>query len=318
MEKSRSNGIVIARDIVSGDEVEYDSCERAANSCNFTPASFKKTYLDQTRQLKGKHWRSKGKQFWIPPKGFRFDANNAESTAKGYVKAIDLKSNEILIFESTTAAAKFLNLNRRTLSDFVKNETEYKGYHWSPLPSTEYGAFAFANTILNELYTPIPINSSSVLQEDKENDDGKNNRCHGKIIVRDLSTGQEEIYDSINRAAAFFNICGKALSKTYIDKPRQALGKHFRTFNAKQFWNPPSYFKYDPNIIVKKVDEYVISIAENDDNDKILYEGIKSAHEIDNISTDGIQQYLDSGKPYKGRIWKRFSMEYVNSFFQTI
>ena len=318
MEKSRSNGIVISRNIMNGAEIEYESCERAANSCNFTPASFKKTYLDQMRQLNGQHWRSKGNKFWIPPQGFRFDSNNAESTNKGYIKAIDVNSNEVLIFESTTAAAKNLGLNRRTLSEFVKNMTVYKGYQWSILPASELGTWGDPNDMVECMNQVIPIISTPILQEDHDIDNGENNRCYGKIIVRDISTGNEEVFDSINRAAAKYIISGNALAKTYLDKPRQAKGKHFRSFTAKHFWNPPSYFKYDPNNCIKKLYNYVLSISDNDENDRILYESMKSAHALDNISLDGIQQYIDSGRAYKGRIWKKVPTEYVESFFQII
>ena len=305
-DSKKSKGRIISRDIITGEECIHANCEQAAYSCEFTPAALRRTYLDKARQLKGKHWRSEGKPYWIPPNGFHFEPDNVESSTRGYVKAVDTNGN-IHVYDSITAAAKILDLNRRSLSDFVDQNKVYKGFIWSFLPASEWGTWS--NNISN--------NVTNITQEIVP-ETGTNGRCKGKIIARNLETGEETIYDSVTRAGALNLMSPHALTNSFIDKPRIARGKHFRSFISTQYWSPPTYFRYNPTEFESKTTGYVISIAENDENDKVMYESIKSAHELDGIQLWGIQQYLDSGKPYKGRIWNRIAPEVIDSYFKPI
>ena len=165
----------------------------------------------------------------------------------------------------------------------------------------------------------IPTNDQASLQEYKlKLETGINNRCKGKIVAHDLTTHEEVVYESVTRAAAFNDICANALTNNILDKPRQLRGKCFRSMTSKCIWTPPDYFKYNKDDWEKKTNGYVISIAENDENDKIMYESIKAAHELENIHISGIQQFIDSGKSFRGRIWKKLPLEYVEAFFKHI
>ena len=293
---------IISRDIITGEEFMYRNSELAANSCDFSSTSLRRSYIDKARQFKGRHWRSIGKQYWIPPKGFHFDINHIEPTIK-YISATEV-SGEVHVYESLIAAAKILKLEKKDISNYIDKKEYFKGYLWSNIQVNEWGTWA------------IPTNDQANLQEYKlKLENGINNRCKGKIIAHDLTTHEEIVYESVTRAAAFNDMCANMLTNSFLDKPRQARGKHFRSITSKRMWSPPDYFKYNKEDWEKKTSGYVMSFAENDENDKVMYESIKAAHELENINVSGIQQFIDSGKSFKGRIWRKLPPEYVEAFF---
>lgn len=142
---------IIGRDIMTGVEKFYIDCDDVLNhydSSVYNIPVFKSLYLDQPRQFKGKHWRSEGKQYWIPPSGLVFDPCIPSSTKKGYIKARNLDTDEICIYEGVAAAAKLLDLNKTNLGRIINkiiNEKKYKGYEWRILPVSEWGSWADSN-----------------------------------------------------------------------------------------------------------------------------------------------------------------------------
>ena len=154
---------IIGRDILTGIEKFYIDCKDLIkyymDSSVHSEYIFKTLYLDQPRQFKGKHWRSEGKQYWIPPSGLVFDPCIPSSTKKGYIKVKNLNTNETFIYEGVDAAATLLNLNKIYLGRIINMiiiEKKYKGYEWSILPVSEWGSWADSN---------IPFEESNIISK---------------------------------------------------------------------------------------------------------------------------------------------------------
>jgi hypothetical protein len=296
---ARTKGPVIGRDLVTGADITFSSCEQAAYSCGITPAAMRRTILNKPRQLKGRHWYTPGKPHWSPPTGLVYDPEIFETSTKGYIKAFN--DNETRIYESITSAARYLDINRRSLTDFVGNVKYFHGFLWTELPFTQWGTW----------YTDEqePPKSSTVVSVVSNN--GINGRCNGKIISRDLVTGNEVIYESNSKAAASHGMSPHAL-RNYIDKPRHAFGKHFRSFNATRYWTPPINFKYNAETCEIKSNGYIISIDET--GKQILYESVNAAVKIENIPKWTITQFKDTGKTHDHRTWKTAALEDYDIF----
>ena len=292
----RSHGIVIGRDLISGEEIEYANAEQAANACGISPSALRRTFMDFPSQLLGKHWRKKGMPFWVPPEGFVFDPAHYEKSHGKAVRATN--GTDVRVFESKVAAAKILRCNEpRTLADHVGARKAFLGFVWTDVPVAEYGTWSTCACAPANLPT-------SVSPEDA----GVNGRCNGKIIARDLATGVEVVYDNSTRAGAFNNICKHSLVESFIDKPRQMRGKHFRSFTATRYWHPPVFLKYDATSFVKKTLGYIVSTNEVGCITS-MYESIKSAAQLEGKKVWSIQQYVNSGKACHGRQWRSASVE---------
>ena len=295
----RSKGIVISRDLITGAEVEYGSCENAANSCGITPSALRRTFVDFPSQLQGKHWRQKGMPYWVPPEGFVFDPAHYEKSHGKAVRAT--KGSEVRVFESRVAAAKIMQCSKtRTLSDYIGTSKEFMGFVWTDVQVAEYGSWKTTG----DEPTSDATEPTAVTLEDA----GVNGRCNGKIIARDLATGVEVIYDSATRAGAFNNICKHALDLTFVDKPRQVRGKHFRSFTATRYWSPPPYFKFDTSSFERKTNGYVVSVDEGG-NIIGMYESVKAAAQLEDIKLWKVQQYINSDKVCHGRLWRSATTE---------
>ena len=295
----RSHGIIVSHDLISGEEVEYDNAEQAANACGISPSALRRTFVDFPSQLQGKHWRKKGMPFWVPPEGFVFDPAHYEKSHGKAVRATNASANEVRIFESRVAAAKILRCNKpRSLTDYIGTGKTFLGFVWTDVSVAEYGTWSASTTSADR--TP----PTTAAPEDA----GINGRCNGKIIARDLTTGVEVLYDSATRAGAFNNISKHSLDDNFIDKPRQVRGKHFRSFTATRYWRPPSYFKFDATLFEKKTNGYVVSVDEVG-GITAMYESVKAAAQLEGRKVWSIQQYLNSGKAYNGRVWRSATAE---------
>jgi hypothetical protein len=299
----RSHGIVIGRDLITGAEVEYANAEQAANACGISPAALRRTFVDHRAQLQGKHWRTKGMPFWVPPDGFVFDPEHYERSHGKPVRATS--ESEVRIFESRIAAAKILRYNRpRMLGDYVGTRRPFLGYVWTDVTISEYGTWSLPEDDPNTSTSTSTSIPTRVILDDS----GINGRCNGKVIARDLTTGVEVIYDSATRAAAFNNICKHSLESNFIDKPRHVRGKHFRSFTATRYWSPPAYFKFDASSFEKKSNGPVVATDEMGEI-TVLYESVKVAAQLEGAKRWSVQQYLNSGKPCRGRIWRSATAE---------
>jgi hypothetical protein len=296
--KPRSHGVVIGRDLRTGEDLRYASAERAANACGMTAASFRRSVMNRRRQLNGCHWRSEGLAIWVPPTGFCYDGQfDSQSTNLMFVVADKAQGssgdteNQRKIFESITAAARIMNLDRRKLSDIVAHQREYGGYVWSTLDMEKCG------TMIEDADAPVPVPNAAL-------DAGISLRCAGRVIARDLATGAEKVYDSVTRAAAMSGMSALTMREQLLDKPRQGFGRIFRSFVSTTRWEPPENLVFDPKKYVK-TSGYVKSV-DKDGNVK-LYESIWEATSILGLHKSAVQQCIDTGKVSSklGLLWYR-------------
>jgi hypothetical protein len=296
--KPRSHGVVIGRDLRTGEDLRYASAERAANACGMTAASFRRSVMNRRRQLNGCHWRSEGLAIWVPPTGFCYDGQfDSQSTNLMFVVADKAQGssgdteNQRKIFESITAAARIMNLDRRKLSDIVAHQREYGGYVWSTLDMEKCG------TMIEDADAPVPVPNAAL-------DAGISLRCAGRVIARDLATGAEKVYDSVTRAAAMSGMSALTMREQLLDKPRQGFGRVFRSFVSTTRWEPPENLVFDPKKYVK-TSGYVKSV-DKDGNVK-LYESIWEATSILGLHKSAVQQCIDTGKVSSklGLLWYR-------------
>jgi hypothetical protein len=296
----RSKGIVISRDVLTGDETTYDSVERASRACGTAAITMRRTYLDKPRQLKGRHWRTAAKPYWVPPQGLRYDPVQTIKHTDGYVKATS--DQETYIYESKTVAAAYVGVDVNTISYHLKRGTPCQGFMWSDLAEHEVGTWSTASQ-------PSP---SQLFPMDRPNS-GANGRCKGKIIARDLSTGAETIYSSVSDAALRDNNpCAHSLEKSFIDKPRQANGKHFRSFDAGRYWQVPTCLRYDASTFVTKTDGYVIC-TDVDGSNVCMYESMNAAR-LDGYDRASVAQHIKSGKPYRNKLWRKAREDEYDTF----
>ena len=267
----------------------------------------RRTVIDRPCQFKGKHWRQPGNPFWIPPKGLVYDPEHFETSPKGYIKATN--GADVRIYESVTAAARFMDVDRRTLTGYIGKGKEFNKFVWTELPFNEWGTWSTTEQADDTLGGGEAGVSAIVL-----GDSGVNGCCNGKIISHDLSTGEEVMYNSVTRAAAFNMMSAHALKDNFVDKPRHANGKHFRSFTSNRLWSPPAYFKFNASGFEKKTGGYVISTDLSGGN-KVMYESVKAAAELaDDVKIWGIQQNLNIDKPYQGRVWKTAAADEYDVF----
>lgn len=288
---SRSKGAVYSHDLVTGEEKRYESAERAALDCGMSGASFRRTVLGKMRQVGGRSWRKDGMPVWVPPKGFCFDDNFDPQSTSGFILAVADDGTTRKVFESITAAARIMGLERRKLSDIVTSGRVFAGYAWSELPQHAWG------TWVDDPSAATPIPNAAV-------DSSVNGRCNGRIIARVLATGQDTVYESLNKAAAVHKLSPHTLREQLLDKPRQAFGKCFRSFTATECWAPPENLVYDATTYVTKTSGYVKSINEATGEIRI-YESVRAACNLmgANTKTWTIQQYMNTGKACHGLKW---------------
>jgi hypothetical protein len=296
----RTRGKVISRDIITGEEVTYSSAEKAANAAGYTPAALRRSFIDKPRQLRGKHWRSAGMPHWIPMDGLCFNPEYIEKKSDRYIKAVNENdSDDVRVYESVVAAAIFSNIEPRTLNSFVNHNLPYKGYFWTDIPIQEWGTWS-----RDDNGQPVNITSKVIPRTAELADTGKDGRCNGRIISRDLQTGEETVHDSVSRAAACEDMSSHALRDNFLDKARHVRGKHYRSWDAKKYWQPPAYFRYNPSSFEKKTGGYVIS--EDKDGNKSLYESAKVACDLENLTQGSLKSYI--GHPEKelqGKTWRK-------------
>jgi hypothetical protein len=292
----RSKGSVIGRDLFTGEDVIFPSAQRAADSCGITLRTLQRIYLNQPRQCGGKHWRSHGKPYWKPPKGFVYNPDVViNGSMKGYIKCVSKQDpSDIKFYEGIEGASQFTSLTREVISDHIGKGKPHEGMLWYDAVFTDYGnSWEYGPSEYAIATTALP-------------DNGVNGRCKGKIIARHLQTGEEIIYGSATRAAANFAVSAHALEETYINKARQMKGYHFRKFDEKRFWNPPAYFKYD-SVNMVKFESYIICI--DADGNRSMYETMKSAAKHENISISSISKDIDTEMMCKGKYFKRATTE---------
>ena len=154
----RSKGKIISRDLKTGEEVIYNN----KNKCPIDSNLLKKSLLDKPKQAYGKHWRTFGKPYWIPPQSLVYDDNTYESS-KGYIRSYNAQTGEIRIYESTVSASKFLGVSRRRINTLIlENRTDENGLSWSRLPNNNIGTYE---------YSELDSNVEEIEQKDEEQEE---------------------------------------------------------------------------------------------------------------------------------------------------
>ncbi len=284
-QRGLSYGVVIGRNLKTGAEITFSSSGKAAGFLKISAHSFRRGYIDKARQINGCHWRYKGHPFWIPPTGLVYNENGFEKSLTGYIKATSLSTGEVRIYESYSAAAAAFACGRRELNTIVMQNREYLGFKWSVLPQDEWGTWE--NTPVQE-----------------QQDTGVSGRCLGKVIARDLQTGEDVEYPSSTVAAGHFDIAPQALRTTFLDRQRQLNGYHFRK-PGSPIWTPPKNLVCDLTKRVRINNGYVKGVSCDDETDVVLYESAQEAIRYlgGDIPHKQMSKYIETGKPFKGRVW---------------
>ena len=313
----RSSGEVVSRDLVTGGEIVFASVEKAANSVNFTPRSLRRTYLNKARQLRGKHWRTRGMPYWIPPKGYLYDPDTVDKNFIIYIQAVNTEDDkDVRIYGSCESAADMLQLDRRTLNTHVHNNGVFGGFRWSFLPTEQSGQWSngarvSTETIGSEIEAEEAADEVEASGEE-EVASGKDGRCDGKVIARNLRTGEEVTYRSINAAGQIIGVCARSLSKSFLNQAKQVKGIHLRSYDSKRYWQPPANFRYDPETWQKKSGGYIVS--ESVDGERCLYESVTAAADMGVIERWRLQDIKDKGTEWEGRVWRSATPDEVETW----
>lgn len=290
---NRTHGNVISRDLMTGAEVTYANAEQAALSTGICASAMRRSFVNQASQLYGRHWRNAGTPFWNPPMGFVYDPSTYIACRTTPVRATS--AAEVCVYESQAAACKVLRLTSpRNLSDYIRSGRVYLGFIWTEVLDTRTDYGTWSN---KEVADPLPVPTPVVTE-----DTGANGSCHGKIIARNIATGQDITYKCLAKAAGSNGICAHAL-KGNLNQPRQVRGQVFRTFTATRVWTPPPYFRFNATTFEKKTNGFVISTSVNG-GEKLMYESAKAAAELLNIKLWRVQQYINYGKVQCGVVWR--------------
>jgi hypothetical protein len=299
--------MIFSRNIVTAETAEYDNCEQAGNAVGLTPSALARTYIDKPRQLKGYSWRSDSSPIWVPPQGLAFATNVIECTKEGsYVKAVwssdpPLGLEPITTFDSVSAAARILKINRRSLADAVAKNGSYGGAMWSHLPAEEYNNFE----LIPPHVTVFPFEVADPPKVKKQG--GKI-----KVIVYDILKGEEIGYTSVSKAAAVTRLSSHAIEDTLMNKPRRAKNFTFRSGDAEQRWEPPTSLRYQPDVYEKNFSGYIIAMGS--DGTLAMYEGPSAAGRIEELDRHAISAAIKSGKEYRDRVWRAALDEEFDTF----
>lgn len=143
-------------------------------------------FLDQPKQFRGCHWRSKGSKIWLGIKNLEFDPNIHTLSRSSYVKCFNTKDNSIKIYESLGASSSATNINSATIRNYIQEEKIVNNLSWSYLPESESGDW------IDDIYHDVFLHENSVGEQKEEdsieckiekNKTRKNFKCHGKVIL---------------------------------------------------------------------------------------------------------------------------------------
>ena len=239
---------VIARHIITGQEMVFNNCEET--KAHFGISSMK-TLLSQRAHFLG--WVFHHPQFrrWQPPEGFVFRDLSKEKHKKtnnlGYIKGIDQKDGSVQYFENKAEAALILGYKRdaRYIRDFVdKDKADAYGRRWVSCDPSTVGEMVEGKRGFVSTSSCVPSKADA--------------RSRGRVVARDIETGEERQFGSSAAAADFFKVNRKVMINDIVDNMRQARGHTFRYADSGRYWEPPPYFKYDKNTYETKLQGFVV------------------------------------------------------------
>lgn len=164
--------------------------------------------------------------------------------------------------------------------------------------------------ICKENNVPVPVTVYNPETELPRADPKKfknviNGRSSGKIISRDLITGEEQLYNSINNVNS--SVEAKAFKLRILDQQRQCDGKHWRSF-GQPYWEPPMKFSFR-NQFTGRFEGYIVA-TNPETNETVMYESPTEAAAINNWDESvrrEINERLRRNKKtaYMGFVWTR-------------
>lgn len=316
---------IISRDIITGDEKGYSSVEKASRAADIAAAGLKRSFIDKPRQHHGLYWRTVGMPYWRPPSGFVFVPTSTVVTLTGYIRAVKESSDEFHIYESAAQAADILGLTPRTVRENIDKQYPYGGFIWFSVPENLSGLYSNQGDLPADYVGPIKVLPSTIKVDEPKpvtpvpattaaiaprtvGINKTKGSSKGYVISRDLVTGQETVYRSMEAVKNELDINAHTLANTLLDKPRQAFGRHWRTEHATRFWNPPAYFKYNPASYANKTSGYIM--ATDASGNKTIYEGVSEAVDLSDVSLSGVKSGLKTGT-CRGLTWTRLTEDDV-------
>jgi hypothetical protein len=122
-------------------------------------------------------------------------------------------------------------------------------------------------------------------------------------------------YNSAEQAGSKTNISPHTIKKTLLDEPRQYEGLVFYSMGASSRWDPPDFFKFNPESYVKKMDGYITSVSATGEV-VAMYEGIGAAVTIEGYDRGTLRTKIGKGKVYKGCTWRTSLPSEFNTFVE--
>ncbi len=129
-----------------------------------------------------------------------------------------------------------------------------------------------------------------------------NKRSKGAIIARDIVTGREVMYASVEGAARQFNYTPASIRRSFLGHARQLRGFHFRT-QGQQFWMPPEGFEFDPNNVAGAACVPVAASYKGINRIR-CFESISSAAKILKVDRRTLNEVVDKDIEFAGCVWK--------------
>lgn len=261
---------VIAYNILNGNEMVFDNND---DCMKYFGISSMRTLLSQRAHFLG--WVFHHPQFkrWQPPLGFMFRDLSKEKQKKTnnlfYVKSVDESDGKVQYFENKREAV--LTLRYKTsdlgyLRAFInKEKVDPYGRKWYICDPSSVGEMVERSSLF--------LQTSSKLESKVDE------RTRGRVIARDIETGEERDFGSCTAAADYFKIHRKKMVDDIVDQMRQAYGHVFRFVTTRKRWDPPEYFKYDKNSYEFKTERFVVQ-KDREGNILGLFESQKAAADI--------------------------------------
>jgi predicted GIY-YIG superfamily endonuclease len=129
----------------------------------------------------------------------------------------------------------------------------------------------------------------------KENEINKALNPDGiKIIARDIDTGDEKKYDSVEQLSKFLKMSASTVRKNYVNKPIHVKGFHIREEN-QPYWKKPENYNYirnldhgeDENEEIVNSRRVIIKSVEKSTGVVAYYNSIKETVKILNLCKEG-------------------------------
>lgn len=127
----------------------------------------------------------------------------------------------------------------------------------------------------------------------------------GPVIARNVDSGEQVLFPNRQSAASDAGIMANALKVTYVDKPRQLKGIHYRTAGHK-LWKPSPLLQFDRTVVETAAANY-ITAADANGNVQEVYESRNAAAKLLGLSSGQVVQLgaaIRERSSFRGRVWR--------------